>query len=277
MKREARTSSENLIFHPWRKAFTLVELLVMVALIALLTSILAPSLSQARLLGRQAACGCNLRAIGGGATLYQADFEEQVPICWRNVEPDRPNPWPSWRAALRPYVSTFKAFNCTAAQGTDDGRMGVLFTREEDLYSQEKCGTANAGSYGAMHLFALPSYKTEIHDGEVERGHPCWSPAFSTRPGEAWADPADSVYIADAIAGKGEITYPSVDHKPGLGTSFIMPPGDPLYAHPKGGRRFADRHRGTNCLFLDGRVERHDAWKLEAMQEGASNCLWDRH
>jgi len=53
-----------------RKAFTLIELLVVVAIIGLLTSILLPSLSQARRMARTVKCSSNLRQIGLGWTMY---------------------------------------------------------------------------------------------------------------------------------------------------------------------------------------------------------------
>ncbi len=64
---------------PKKKAFTLVELLVVIAIIALLISILAPSLQNARLMARQMMCGQNLRSIGSAIQTYAAANRDYVP------------------------------------------------------------------------------------------------------------------------------------------------------------------------------------------------------
>jgi len=61
----------------FRRAFTLVELLVVIGIIALLISILLPSLNKARAQAVSVKCKSNLRQLGVGARLWQADHIKQ--------------------------------------------------------------------------------------------------------------------------------------------------------------------------------------------------------
>ncbi len=60
-------------------AFSLIELLVVVAIIALLAALMLPALARAKQQARQAACRSNLRQIGIGFTLYQNENRERFP------------------------------------------------------------------------------------------------------------------------------------------------------------------------------------------------------
>lgn len=62
------------------EAFTLVELLVVISIIALLLSILMPSLSRAREQAKKILCGSNLHQVALGLHLYAADYDGRLPL-----------------------------------------------------------------------------------------------------------------------------------------------------------------------------------------------------
>src|SRR5215475_10614091 len=61
------------------KAFTLIELLVVVAIIALLISILLPSLARARELSKRTVCSTNLKQLGTAFYTYGNENQEAWP------------------------------------------------------------------------------------------------------------------------------------------------------------------------------------------------------
>jgi prepilin-type N-terminal cleavage/methylation domain-containing protein len=71
-----------------RSAFSLIELLVVVAIIGILVSILLPSLGRARASGKLAVCASNLRQLGVGVTNYAHSNKGMIPI-----GPDARNGW----------------------------------------------------------------------------------------------------------------------------------------------------------------------------------------
>ena len=66
-----------------RRAFTLVELLVVVGIVALLIAILLPVLGKARAASNRAVCLSNIRQLGIGILMYCQDNEGYFPTCAR--------------------------------------------------------------------------------------------------------------------------------------------------------------------------------------------------
>ncbi len=67
-----------------RQGFTLIELLVVIAIIALLVSILLPSLNRARELAKRAVCAANLHGLGQALGLYRGENRDAFP--WLRVD-----------------------------------------------------------------------------------------------------------------------------------------------------------------------------------------------
>ncbi|MEK6643331.1 MAG: prepilin-type N-terminal cleavage/methylation domain-containing protein [Planctomycetota bacterium] len=80
-----------------RVAFTLIELLIVIAIIALLISILLPALSAAREEGRRVMCLSNMKAIGGAMNQYLGN-DDQNNLPWTYIyridNLNRPRPYP---------------------------------------------------------------------------------------------------------------------------------------------------------------------------------------
>lgn len=88
--------------HPARRlAFTLVELLVVMGLIAVLISLLLPALNKAREQAKCVACMSNLRQLCAATMMYNDNNHEQYPApAW--IGDHEPDDWIYWEQGLNP-------------------------------------------------------------------------------------------------------------------------------------------------------------------------------
>ncbi len=95
-----------------RRAFTLLEVLIVVALLAVLGALLFPALGRAREQARRTACTSQLRQIGLALLLYRQDWNNRLPQHLSQLH--------------RPYVKDARLFLCPSdpmsgqAGGTND-------------------------------------------------------------------------------------------------------------------------------------------------------------
>ena len=71
---------------PHRRAFTLIELLVVIAILALLLSVLMPSIAEAKRLAVGVKCLSNLRQIGLMTHNYFAENNDWIPFAYHMTE-----------------------------------------------------------------------------------------------------------------------------------------------------------------------------------------------
>lgn len=110
--------------------FTLVELLVVIGIIALLISILLPSLSRAREMGNQVKCLSNLKQIGNSFLMYANENRQFLPFAsWNDGSKLYREDWLWWQrirfdrigeSSIQPYLqfstSNFEVLRCPSDQ-----------------------------------------------------------------------------------------------------------------------------------------------------------------
>ncbi len=120
-------------------AFTLVELLVVVSIIALLIAILLPSLSKARKQSQAVVCLHRCRQLGVGMTLYTSEYDVYPP---HQLFLDRIDP----ETGTKKRVRWFSAMAC------------LLNTDEKDTYKVQSCPSVHNWSVGRNNSYGY-NYK----------------------------------------------------------------------------------------------------------------------
>jgi hypothetical protein len=155
-----------------RRAFALVELLVVIGIVALLIAILLPVLSRARAQANRVACLSNIKQLGTALLMYCNDNDEYFPTCawWDEGLAYRPYPedWVHWQAnrvlddsAIAKYVGRGEQLKRILRCPADsfDGRkprVGIMPGQGPYLYSYAM--NVEAGS----NLRTYPGSRTKI-------------------------------------------------------------------------------------------------------------------
>jgi prepilin-type N-terminal cleavage/methylation domain-containing protein len=82
------------------RAFTLIEMLVVISLVALLVALLLPALASAREASRSSICLSNLRQMGIAMTMYREEYRQYIPVMY-DLESE---PYPGWGQYTVPFT-----------------------------------------------------------------------------------------------------------------------------------------------------------------------------
>jgi prepilin-type processing-associated H-X9-DG protein/prepilin-type N-terminal cleavage/methylation domain-containing protein len=213
-----------------RRAFTLVELLVVIGIIALLISILLPALGKAREQGFSIKCLSNLRQLGMATAMYNGEAKGYMPMPTTGAGEKM-----LWFNVLDPYLKTV---------GPQNGRSGVAGDREYSVYKQcvvwegFEGGLETSGAQNTNKEYAR-TYKMNLH---MRRAGSTVKPVKVTE----YRENTNVVYLGDGISLD---QVGPVDNQQDNG-NFWMHVNNPSETSP------ALRHqKGANLLFLDGHAE----------------------
>ena len=181
-----------------RRGFTLVELLVVVGIVALLISILLPSLSAARTSARKVACGSNLRQNVAALLMYANDHGGRVPLG---------------------YTKGWKQFNYAASKNREFGGAAVPEAARPRWLGQLWL----AGFMEAGEVWYCPSDRDPLLEFDSVGVNP-WPPAtadgstrtrlgYGTRPLVDWPEPPEP--SADPVTRMPATPMPKLVRLPG--------------------------------------------------------------
>jgi prepilin-type N-terminal cleavage/methylation domain-containing protein len=101
-----------------RAAFTLVELLVVVGIIAVLLSILLPIAGKIRQHSREFACLAQMRQVAAAIDVFRQTSDDAYPTQWTAQKVPVTDP-DSWVYKLRKILPDLRHYNCTAGSNSE--------------------------------------------------------------------------------------------------------------------------------------------------------------
>jgi prepilin-type N-terminal cleavage/methylation domain-containing protein/prepilin-type processing-associated H-X9-DG protein len=242
-----------------RNAFTLVELLVVIGIIAVLVAVLLPALNRARAQANVVKCMSNLQQIGVGIQVYVAQNKGLMPLIWdrhwtQPAIPGMPHDGRGW--TMFGYLLEYSKIPMFVFRCPADHRDYTLSVKQfwQPLDSEVTSWFEQFDYMVMMIGYGVPTrqvpWSATKFDSRVKPGGPL-SAARIKKPHQlmlVW----DGVYSFFTYGGNA----PSVFYKttPATYKSYLVT------------RHGGGRMQGPNCLFADGHVQPRIDWTPLANQ-----------
>jgi prepilin-type processing-associated H-X9-DG protein/prepilin-type N-terminal cleavage/methylation domain-containing protein len=230
-----------------RRGFTLIELSVIIAVIAILVAMLPPALANTKARTRQVSCMNNLKQLGLGTLLYLGDFNNTYPGCAsRTVYGFQVEDWIYWRNQV-PYTLDKSPIFLLIGGGANTNIFRCPMDKDNtDRISQ--------GQPIYPCSYSMTSYGLE--NNANLRGI---SSIFSGAFGGSYAfkqtsvrNPAGKIVLAEEVAMQAPPDNPDPTYYYIISDGRFVPTGD----------RLTGRHSGkADVGFVDGHVQAVD-WKF---------------